>query len=142
MARDLTINDELTIPGWRLVVETTRAGGPGGQHVNTTDTAVRLRLHLGSVSEVHPAVLDRIRRAYPSYVTNDDELVLVSRSSRSQSTNLDEAYSRMAEIFREHLKPPRRRRPTRPTRASNRRRLEKKSQRSQTKALRGRIRED
>ena len=57
MARDLIINDKITIPGWRVVVETSRSGGPGGQHANTSDTSVRLRLHLGSIVEVHGAVL-------------------------------------------------------------------------------------
>ena len=142
MPRDLAITDTITIPGWRLVVETTRAGGPGGQHVNTTDTAVRLRLHLTSISEVHPAVLARVRSAFPSYITTDDELVVLSRASRSQSMNLDAAYSRMAEMIRAHLKPPKKRRPTRPTRASKRRRVDAKKRRSHTKSLRGKVRDD
>ncbi|MEL6345259.1 MAG: peptide chain release factor-like protein, partial [Myxococcota bacterium] len=114
MPDDLIIDDKHTIPGWRLVVETARSGGPGGQHANTADTAVRLRLHLGSVVEVHRAVLSRIRRAYPGYVTNDDELLIHASTSRSQSSNLQDAYQRMGDIFREHLTPPRRRRPPPP----------------------------
>lgn len=142
MPSDLVINDRITIPGWRFTVETTRGGGPGGQHVNTTDTAVRLRLHLSSLHEVHPAVLARLRAAFPSYVTTDDELVVSSRSSRSQSSNLQAAYERMANMFRAHLRPPKKRRPTRPTQGSKRRRLASKRQRSQTKALRGRVRDE
>jgi len=142
MPRDLVINDRITLPGWRITVETTRSGGPGGQHANTSDTAVRIRLHLGSIHELHPAVLDRVRRAYPSYVTGDDELVVSARNSRSQSFNMDAAYGRMAEMIRGHLHPPKKRRPTRPTRGSKRRRLESKHRRSETKKLRGKVRED
>ncbi len=142
MPADLPITERISIPGWRLVVETARGGGPGGQHVNTADTAVRLRLHLGSVTEVHPGVLARIRRAFPSYVTNDDELVVSSRGSRSQSSNLDAAYARMAGMFRDNLQPPKRRKPTKPTRASKRRRLDGKAKHGAKKALRGRVRDD
>lgn len=142
MPRDLVINDRITLPGWRITVETTRSGGPGGQHANTSDTAVRIRLHLGSIHELHPAVLTRVRRAYPSYLTGDDELVVVSRNSRSQSSNLEDAYSRMAEMIRAHLIPPKKRRPTKPTRASKRRRMDAKSRRSQTKKLRGKVHDD
>ena len=141
MARDLIINDTLTIPGWRLVVETSRSGGPGGQHANTTDTAVRLRLHLGSIVEVHPSILSRVRRAYRGYITKDDELLVSASSSRSQSTNLGEAYERMAEMFRENLRPPKKRRPTRPTRGSQRRRLKAKKEHSAKKTLRGKIKD-
>lgn len=139
MANDLIINDNLSIPGWRIVVETSRSGGPGGQHANTTDTAVRLRLHLGSIVEVHSGVLRRIRRAYPGYITKDDELLVSSATSRSQSANLGEAYDRLAEMFRENLRPPKKRRPTRPTRGSKRRRLKAKRENSEKKALRGKV---
>lgn len=141
MARDLIINDKLSIPGWRIVVETSRSGGPGGQHANTTDTAVRLRLHLGSIVEVHPGVIRRLRRAYPGYVTKDDELLVSAASSRSQSSNLNEAYDRLAEMFRENLTPPKKRRPTRPTRGSQRRRLKSKKEHGEKKALRGKIKD-
>jgi len=142
MPADLIINDRITLPGWRITVETTRSGGPGGQHANTSDTAVRIRLHLGSIHELHPAVLARVRRAYPGYVTGDDELVVASRNSRSQSANLEDAYARMAEMIRAHLQPPRTRRPTKPTKASKRRRMDAKSRRSETKKLRGRVTDD
>ena len=142
MPRDLIINDRITIPGWRLTVETTRSGGPGGQHANTTDTAVRVRLHLGSLHEVHPSVLARVRSAHPSYVTTDDELVVTARTSRSQSANLDDAMNRVAEIIRAHLRPPKKRRPTKPTKASKRRRMDAKSKRGKLKALRRRVRDD
>lgn len=141
MPRDLAITDDLTLPGWRLVVETARSGGPGGQHANTSDTAVRVRLHLGSVSEVHPAVLARVRRAVPGYITKDDELLVSSSQSRSQSANLDAAYARMAEIFRDNLLPPKRRRKTRPTLGSKRRRLQSKRAKGEKKALRGRVKD-
>lgn len=142
MPKDLVITDRLILPGWRITVETTRSGGPGGQHANTSDTAVRVRLHLGSIHEIHPAALARLRSAYPSYITQDDELVVVSRNSRSQSSNLDDAYSRVADMIRAHLKPPKRRRPTKPTRGSQRRRVKAKKARGQTKALRGRVTPD
>jgi len=141
MARDLIINERYTIPGWRIVVETTRSGGPGGQHANTTDTAVRMRLHLGSIVEVHAAVLARLRRAYPGYITKDDELLVSSGNSRSQSANLTAAYERMAEMFRENLLPPKRRRKTKPTRGSKRRRLKAKKINGEKKAMRGKIKD-
>ena len=74
-------------------------------------------------------------------MTNDDELLVSSSTSRSQSSNLEEAYARMAEMFREHLKPPKRRQKTRPTLASKRRRLKAKRQNSEKKALRGKIKD-
>lgn len=141
MARDLIINDKLTIPGWRIVIETSRSGGPGGQHANTTDTAVRLRLHLASIVEVKPAVISRVRRAYRGYITKDDELLVSSSGSRSQSTNLGEAYGRIAEMFRENLHPPKKRRPTRPTRGSQRRRLKAKKEHGAKKTLRGKVKD-
>ena len=142
MPRDIIVNNRITIPGWRLTVETTRSGGPGGQHANTSDTAVRVRLHLGSLHEIHPSALARVRAAFPSYVTGDDELVVISRNSRSQSANLDDALERIAGMIRAHLRAPKKRRPTKPTRASKRRRMDAKSKRSKLKNLRGKVRDD
>ena len=141
MPEDLPINDHLTLPGWLIVVETMRSSGSGGQHVNTTETAVRLRLHLDA-AQLHPAVKDRLRKAFPSQTTSDGELLVHCGQHRSQRRNLDEARDRLAQMIRDHLRPPKRRRRTRPTRASKRRRLKDKRQRGEVKALRGRVDHD
>lgn len=139
MADDLEILPHLTLPGFRLVEETLRAGGPGGQHQNTTESAVRLRYDMAGCQALHPAVKRRIQRACPSQVTEDGELLIVARSHRSQLRNREEARQRLVEIIRAHLAPPRRRIKTRPSRAARRRRLQAKRQRGETKALRGKV---
>ncbi len=139
MPDDLPINERITLPGWRMVEETLRAGGPGGQHQNTTDSAVRLRYDLAGCQDLHPAVKRRIQQAHPSLVTDDGELLIVARNDRSQHRNREAARERLVEIVRAHLTPPKRRRPTRPTLGSKRRRLEGKKHRGKIKSLRGKV---
>jgi len=142
MPDPLPIHDHLTIPGADLSYEFSRSGGPGGQHVNTTDTRVRLRFALAACAALHPAVKARIRAAVPGMLTSDGELLIVSDRNRSRQRNLDDARQRLADLVRAHLKPPKRRRPTKPTKGSKRRRLEGKKRRGEIKSKRGRVRED
>lgn len=139
MPDDLPINDRLTLPGHLLSEEAMRAGGPGGQHQNTSDSAIRLRFDMAACDVLHPAVLRRVRDAFPSQVTEAGELLVVARNERSQLRNREAARERLAEMIRAHLRPPKRRRPTKPTKASKRRRLEAKKQRGRVKALRGKV---
>lgn len=113
-----------------------RSGGPGGQNVNTRSTRVQLFLDLGR-SGLHPAVLARLREAHPGKLTQADELLIACQTSRSQDSNLAEARQRLADMVRAALVPPKRRRPTRPSRGAKERRLQAKSQRSETKRGRG-----
>ena len=137
----LSITENITVAGEDLAVETTRSGGPGGQHANTSDTRVRLRFDLRGCAVLHPAVKERIRAAHPGKITTGGELLVTVSSERSQKANLEIARKRLAEIIRAELTPPKPRRPTRPTRGSRERRLGSKKKRGAVKKNRGRVKE-
>lgn len=128
----------LVVPAAELVERFARSSGPGGQGVNTTDSRVQLTLDLATTSaftEVQrERVLDRLSgRLVGTTLTVD------ASEHRSQRRNRSAARDRLAELLRDALAPPPpARRATRPTRGSQRRRLETKRQRSATKAHRGR----
>jgi ribosome-associated protein len=142
MAEPLVITDRITIPGEDLDVSFSRSSGPGGQHVNTTDTRVRLRFALQSTAALRDDVKERLRQACGAWLTQDGDLVLTCNSSRSQTANLDEARERLATAVRAALVPPKPRRKTKPSKGSQQRRLQGKKQRKDVKAARGRVRED
>lgn len=105
------------------------SGGPGGQHANRNATAVRLRLDVAGSSlpdDVKRTLTDRI----------GDVIEVHAAESRSQFRNRALARQRMAEVIEEALKPRPRRKKTRPTRASQVRRVEEKRKRGETKRLR------
>lgn len=138
MPNDLTIDDRRVLPASCLRVETARSGGPGGQHVNTTETKVHLFCDLDA-SGLHPAVIRRIREARGGDINSEGELRITCGSHRSRLQNQEEAEQRLIAVVRAHLTPPKRRRATRPTRASKKRRLKAKKERGQVKAKRGRV---
>ena len=121
----------LLIPEAELVERFSRSSGPGGQHVNTTDTRVELVFD-GTTSSV---LTDRERDRVGL-------LRVVATDHRSQHRNRAAARERLAGLVREALTPPPPPRvPTKPSKASRRRRMEAKKRRGQTKALRGRVRD-
>ena len=127
----------LVIPASELVERFSRSSGPGGQSVNTTDSRVELEFDvLGSTA------LTDAQRAR-ALGTLGSPVVLAASEHRSQHRNRVAARERLAERLRTALAPPPPpRRPTKPTRGSQRRRLEAKKQRGRTKSLRGRVRDD
>ena len=130
---DLRINERLVVPSSDLVVELSRSGGAGGQHVNKTESRVRLRFDLDGCSALWPGVKERIRKTYPSQITADGELLVVCSTHRSQHRNLEEARERLTEIIKQALHVQKKRKATKPTRASKERRLEGKRQRASVK---------
>ena len=133
MPEPLFISRRITIPASDLSVERMRAGGAGGQHVNTTDTRVRLRLDLDGCLAIPGDVKARIRGAHPSKLTTEGHLLVVASAHRSQHRNMEDARARLVTIVRAALIAPKKRRPTRPTRASKERRLDAKKQRGAIK---------
>lgn len=142
MAEPLVVNERITIPSDELDVTYARSGGPGGQHVNTTDTRVRLRFALSQNTVLPDDAKERLRVSARSWLTLDGDLVLTSDSSRSRLQNLEDARARLADAIRAALIRPKPRHPTRPTRGSQQRRLETKKTRKQVKSGRGKIRDD
>ena len=138
MIDDVRVSDALLIPGEELELRASRAGGPGGQHVNTTSSRVELRWDVSASSALTDAQRARLLDRLAHRLTNDGVLVLHASEHRSQHRNREAALGRLATIVAEALEVPRERRPTRPTRSARRRRLETKRIRSTTKELRRR----
>ena len=137
MPADLPVNGRVTIPGDELTERFSRSSGPGGQGVNTTDSRVELVWDLGA-SALPVELLDKLRRRLGSRLTGDT-LAVTASERRSQLRNREAARERLAEMLRAALAPdPPTRRPTRPTRGSQRRRLDAKTRRGAVKRLRGR----
>lgn len=128
----------LIIPAAELHEQFSRSSGPGGQSVNTTDSRVQLSLDLAACSALSPAQSQRALSRLADRVVGT-RLVLDSAEHRSQFRNRRAARDRMAALLREALapsSPPRR--ATKPTRGSQRRRLQAKKERSGIKAARTR----
>jgi ribosome-associated protein len=122
----------LVVPGAELVERFSRSSGPGGQSVNTTDSRVELVFDGTTSSVLTPEQRRRV-----------GSLRVVATEHRSQHRNRAAARARLAERVRAALTPPPPPRvPTKPSKASRRRRVEGKRQRGQLKALRGRVRGD
>ena len=138
----IQVTKYIVIPESDLTWEYTRAGGPGGQHVNTTDTAVRLRFDLFNTAALNQTVKERIRTAHPGRLTSTGEFLLTCSSHRARQRNITEVSERLAEIVRAGLVAPKRRRPTKPSRAAKRRRMDGKTKRGAIKKGRGRVPEE
>lgn len=114
-----------------------QASGPGGQNVNKVATAVQLRFDVAHSPSLPEAVRERLIALSGRRLTQDGVLVLIARRHRTQERNRADARERLAELIRQASVAPRPRRPTRPTLASKRRRLDAKSARSTLKRERG-----
>ena len=133
----LVCTPEIAIPDAELIETFVRASGPGGQNVNKLSTAVQLRFDVRRSRALPDAVAVRLMRLAGRRLTDDGVLVLVAQQFRTQERNRADARERLAALVAEAAVPPTPRRPTRPTLASKKRRLEAKTRRGDTKRLRG-----
>ncbi|HMJ16487.1 MAG TPA: alternative ribosome rescue aminoacyl-tRNA hydrolase ArfB [Polyangiaceae bacterium] len=133
---DLSVTSTLTIPAHELEWSAVRASGPGGQNVNKVATKVELRFDLANSAVLSPAVKQRLRALARKRLDSAGRVVVTDQSTRVQSQNLERARAKLAELVKSALTVPKARKPTRPSRAAKRRRLEHKQQVSEKKRTR------
>ena len=128
----------MDIPDSELTERFLRADGPGGQHVNRTESAVELRFDVAHSPSLPEAVRARVLARRDRRLTDDGVLVIQARRFRDQARNREDVRARLVEIIRGSLAPPKKRVATKPSRASKERRLAGKKQRATVKRNRGR----
>jgi ribosome-associated protein len=138
----IPVTRSISIDSEELEESFTRSGGAGGQHVNTTDSAVILRFDVAGSLNLPEAVKVRLMSLAGSRMTNEGVLVLRSEGARSQLLNRQEVRDRLLDLIREATIVPKKRRPTRPSKAAKARRVDAKKGRSSVKAGRGKVRLD
>ena len=119
--------------------KTSRSSGPGGQHVNKTESRVELYWNVEESSYLDDAQKQMIKKRLGNRITEGGELILAGEKFRSQLKNKEDVSTRFIELIDKSLRPVKKRKPTRPTKASKEKRLEKKKQRGELKKRRGRL---
>jgi ribosome-associated protein len=135
------VNESVVIPRDELVVRASRAGGAGGQHVNTSSTRIELVWNVQSSRALTDEQRERVLQKLSSRLDGERNVRVVASDRRSQRQNRESAEVRLAKLVGQALVVPKKRRPTKPSRAAKRARLESKRKLSDKKRER-RWRED
>jgi len=133
---DIPLGRGVSVPEAELDLRAAKAGGPGGQSVNTTDSKIELRWDVAATSALSEAQRARVVERLGSRMTSAGVLILTGSEHKSQHRNREAVLARFRTLVGEALEPPKQRRRTRPTRGSKERRLRAKKQRGEVKKLR------
>lgn len=134
--RQIYVTDDLLIPYDELEIVATRSSGPGGQHVNTTDSRVQVRFELAASRVLTADQRRQLQNSLGRRLDKQGAIQVASQKHRSQLQNREAALARLAEILRDGLYKAPPRRATKPTRGQKQRRLESKHRRAEIKQAR------
>ena len=136
MKDDIVIKNGIAIPAHELTITTSRAGGPGGQHVNKTDTRVTIHWNVANSKALTEIQKQRVLDKLEPQLTDEGDLVVHNGSTRSQLQNKKLAHQQLAQKVRRALHVPKKRMKTRISKGVKEKRLQEKKQRSELKKLR------
>lgn len=136
MKHDVLVNECLIIPEHELEIATSRAGGPGGQHVNKTDSRVTVRWNVFTSQVLDETQRARIIKNMQAQLTTEGDLLVHNSESRSQLDNKEAALASLASLVKKALLVRKRRKPTKASKSAKIARVNEKKHRGQIKKMR------
>lgn len=134
----LVISNSVSLADWEIELSAIRAMGSGGQNVNKVSSAIHLRfdIHRSTLPQIYK---ERLLASKDSRITKEGVIVIKAQSFRTQEQNREDALNRLVEWIKASVVVQKSRRPTKPTRSSQRKRMDNKKQQGQKKTMRGKV---